>query len=123
MANEASFNLKLFGVLSTVLTSLQMYKISLEGTSDLHSKDKTAAQRQRNTVIPQVSRAKILQWRQNSEEILHVCLCVHELTFPLPPTQCPLSLQSPVFIRPSRKFQHTNPPLPITTCCRATQNQ
>ncbi len=51
-------------------------KISLEGTDDLHSKDKTVAQQQQITVIPQLSRAQILQQRHNSKKTLHVCLCV-----------------------------------------------
>ncbi|KAI9547898.1 hypothetical protein NQZ68_012915 [Dissostichus eleginoides] len=42
-------------------------KISLEGTNDLHSKDKTVAQQQHSTAIPQLSRAHILQQRSNAK--------------------------------------------------------
>lgn len=38
-------------------------------------KDKTVAQQQHSTVIPELSRANILQHRQSSEKILCVCLC------------------------------------------------
>lgn len=65
-------------------------KISLEGTDDLHSKDKTVAQQQHSTMIPQLSGAQIPQQRPR------VCLCVCVCAFP--PTQCLLSLQFPSFV-------------------------
>lgn len=82
-------------------------KISLEGTDDLHSKDKTVAQQQHSTVIPQLSRAQILQQRHNAKKTLCVCvfMCVQGQAFPLPPTLCPLSLQSPAFISPRSRIQ------------------
>lgn len=52
-------------------------KISLEGTDDLHSKDKTLALQKHSTVILQLSRAQILQPRHNTGKTLYVCLCVN----------------------------------------------
>ena len=101
-------------------------KISLEGTDDLHSKDKTVAQQQHRTVIPQLSRAQILQQRHKAQKTLYVCLCascvcvcvcvracVHGQASLLPPTQCPLSLQSPAFISPRSRIQFATSYIPL----------
>lgn len=75
-------------------------KISLEGTDDLHSKDKTVAQQKHNTVIPQLSGAQNLQPRRNTEKTLRVrvyvcaCVCGRAGIFTSTHTHCLLSLQS-----------------------------
>lgn len=51
-------------------------KILLEGSDDLHSKDKTAVEQKHSAVIPQLSRAHVLQPRCNTEKTLSVCFCV-----------------------------------------------